>query len=61
MPDHLEVVDTVHVEEGEDGVLGLQGHLDILVPDGDEDRHGVHSLAHGQGHRLLRCLGETWG
>ena len=53
MPDHLEVVDTVHVEEGEDGVLGLQGHLDILVPDGDEDRHGVHSLAHSQGHRLL--------
>ena len=30
LSDHLEVVDTVHEELAEDGVLSLSGHLDIL-------------------------------
>ena len=59
MPDDLEVVDAVHVEEGDDGVLGLPGDLDILVPDRNEGRHRVHSFAHGQGHRPLGCLWDS--
>ena len=56
--DDLEAVCTVHVKEGEHTVSRLPGHLDILVPDGDEDRQRVDLLTHPPRHRHVTGLGE---